>query len=451
MKLIKNTINKILLSKGDRTKKLVKNSGVMALSTFLNTLTRVGLIAILARIYTKDQFGIWVAITSATAVMGTSDFGIGNALRNKLAELHAKNKNEDARKYFLSVIYFFIIFTVAISIILFLFRNQIPYGLVFKTNNLLLKSQGTSILIAVTIIFLLSIPIGIGATMYFAYQEAAWVGFFNVVDGVSGLIIIGICAYCGQSIVTTSILFFIETLVVNSISTVYFMYRRKWGLGGFSLRLMFRRVWSLLALSFTFAVLQIAGAFIYNSVTLIATSTVSLADAAQLNLVQKLYTVGVTIYLSFYNPLWAGYADAIHKKEWLWIKKTLTKTIQITSGLFISSIIIFAFFGNFFLKLLAGNSYVSQNKLFISMGLWALFYSLYSMGVAFLSALGKIKVVTVFTGCLALFFFYSASHLSSKWGILGISCLSMAIYCSLTLITYWQSFYLTNKLKKQMA
>jgi len=449
MKFISNIINKKLLNKGDRTNNLLKSSGVMAVSTFINTLTRVGLISMLARIYTKDQFGVWVAITSATAVMGTSDFGIGNALRNKLAGLHAKNDNEEARNYFLSVIYFFIIFAIIISVVIFLFRDQIPYGSVFKTDNLVLKSQGTYILIAVSIIFLFSIPTGIGATMYFAYQEAKWVGLFSIIDGVSGLIVIGAFAFCGQSIVTTSIFFFVETLIVNSISTIYFMRRRKWTFKGFKIKFMFTRVWSLLALSFTFAVLQIAGTFIYNSVTLIATSHVSLADAAQLNLVQKLYTVGISIYLSFYNPLWAGYADAIHKKEWQWIKKTMVKTLQITSGLFISSIIIFTFFGNFFLKILAGNSYVSQKALFISMGSWALFYSLYSMGVAFLSALGKIKVITFFTGICALFFLYMASYLSGKWGILGISGLSAAIYGILSVITYCQSFYLTNKLKAE--
>ena len=436
---------------GERTKKLLLGSGVMALSTFISTITRVGMISLLARIYTKDQFGIWVAITSATAVMSTSDFGIGNALRNKLAALQVMGPDgdEDARSYFFSVVYFFLAVAAVLSVVLLAFRHQIPYEEVFKTKNLFLQSQGVNILIAVEIIFLVGIPMGIGATMFFAYQEATIVAIFTIANGAIGLLVVGVLAWVGQSIVVTAVSFFVINLLINIVATSYFLFRRKWGPFNLKVRSMFSRVWSLLALSFTFAILQISGAFIYNSVTLVATANISLSDAAQLNLVQKLYTVVVALYLSFYNPLWAGYADAIHKNEWLWVKKTLTKTIQITSALFGISMLIFTFYGNFFLKILAGNSYVSEKRLFLSMGLWALVYSLYSMGVAFLSALGKIKLITALTSLFAILFLYGAVLVSKKWGIFGISYMSVLMYLILAIATYSQSFIITNKFLKK--
>ena len=142
-------------------------------SNLLNTLARVGIIALLARIYARDEFGIWVAITSATAILATSDFGMGNALRNKLAALAVRGKtgNDEAREYFLSVFYFFLIAALVLSAGLLIVSRFIPLQMLFKTSDVALQRAGADILIAVQVIFLIGIPLGIGPTMFFAYQE----------------------------------------------------------------------------------------------------------------------------------------------------------------------------------------------------------------------------------------------------------------------------------------
>ncbi|MCX2494153.1 hypothetical protein OQX63_11765 [Pedobacter sp. PF22-3] len=439
----KNLINKF----GDRTKSVIYGSGLMVLSTFVNTLTRVGLIAILARIYTKDEFGIWVAITSATAVMATSDFGIGNALRNKLAELRPKGAygDEEGRSFFFSVLYFFIIIACLISIILFLFKDQIGYSSVFNTSNTSLKNQGVNILLGVQTIFLFGIPFGIGASMFFAYQESFWVAIQNILNGILSLIIVSLLAFFDADITITALTFFIITFLINCVGTLVFIKKRKWGMMSFKFLEILRKVKKLLFLSLTFAILQISGAFIYNATTLIATANLSLSNGAELNLVQKLYTFIITVFLSFYNPVWAGYADAINRLDWLWCRKTLNRTLQLTSLLFLTAIFIFAYKGNFFLQVLAGKSYVSNIWLFISLGLWAMFYALYSMGVAFLSATGKVLTITIATGVFALSYVHLGNILSLKYGLNGIAILSAAAFFILTLITYLQSFLIIRK------
>ena len=439
----KNLINRF----GDRTKSVIYGSGLMVLSTFVNTLTRVGLIAILARIYTKDEFGIWVAITSATAVMATSDFGIGNALRNKLAELRPKgiSGNEEGRSFFFSVLYFFIILACLISILLFLFKDQIGYSSVFNTSDLSLKSQGVNILLGVQTIFLFGIPFGIGASMFFAYQESFWVAIQNIANGLLSLIVISSLAFFDADITVTAIAFFLITFLINCFGTLIFIRQRKWKFINFKFLEILKKVKKLLFLSFTFAILQISGAFIYNATTLIATANLSLSNGAELNLVQKLYTFIISVYLSFYNPIWAGYADAINRQDWLWCKKILLKTLQFTSLLFIVAILIFAYKGNFFLQVLAGKSYISNIWLFVSLGLWAMFYALYSMGVAFLSATGKVLTITIATGIFALSYIHLGNVLSVKYGLNGIAILSAAAFFILTIITYLQSFLLIRK------
>lgn len=453
MQLLKK-ISKRLLGDGERTKGVLSGSMVMVISSFVGTLTRVGLIAILARIYSKEQFGIWVTITSATAIMATSDFGIGNALRNKLSQLRVKGdpkSDDEAREYFLSVIYFFLFIALAISLFLIFFHDHIPYYKVFKTDNAALKQEGVNILLAVQVIFLLSIPLGIGSSMFFAYMEATWVATFNILNGIATLVAIGILASMGKSITVASVLFFLFSLIISIAGTLYFLHRRKWKFFQIRVKMILPRVWGLLALSFKFAILQFASVFMYNATTLVVTAKISLTDGAELNLVQKLYTFIIAIYLSLYNPLWAGYSDAIYRNDWDWSKKTLKRTILATTILFVTALFVFSFSGNFFLNLLAGKGYVSQSVLFILMGFWALFYCLYSMGVAFISATGKINLITALTASGAMFFVSIALFFSEKWGIVGISIWSALSFFLLGCAANYHAFFIIRKAKNKLV
>ena len=71
--------------KGSRSKKVMKGSFSMLLSSFIGNITRLGTVIILSRFYSKEEFGIWATITSTAAVIAYGDFGIIK---------HANSKNE---------------------------------------------------------------------------------------------------------------------------------------------------------------------------------------------------------------------------------------------------------------------------------------------------------------------------------------------------------------------
>ena len=94
----------IIGRRSERFRALFFGSLAMVSSTIINSLTRVAIVAILARYYSKEEFGMWTAITAITAITVTGDFGITNALRNKLSYLSARGKSADsvAHEYYLS-------------------------------------------------------------------------------------------------------------------------------------------------------------------------------------------------------------------------------------------------------------------------------------------------------------------------------------------------------------
>lgn len=436
----------LIKGSGDRTKNLILGSGMMAISNLVIIVTRIGLISLLTRIYTKDEFGLWVSITAITAVMTSSDFGIGYALRNKLVECRVKeNGDNKAREYFLSVIYFFLTIAIIISFLLFFFRNHIPYDHLFKTNNLSLKTQGRTILLGIQTLLLLSIPVGIGSTMFFAYQENKIAASFNLAISILGSLSIVITTLLHQSIAVTTVLYFLTNLICVTASTLYFIYRRKWNIFHINIKLIIPQIWILLSQGAFFTIMQISSGFLFNSLTLISTSQISLSAASEMNLVQKLYALGISIFLSFYNPLWAGFADAVNRNDWNWCKTTILRAFYVTSPIVILAIFVLTFYGNYFLKALAGTNYEGHKLLLLFMGAWTLFYLLYIIPNAFLTAAGKTRMSTLLSALCAIFIFQTASYFAQKYGNIGITVISALMFFLLALAAYIQSFYLIRR------
>ena len=439
-----------LSQRSGRSKKILLGSGMLMASTLLTTLARVGMIALLARIYVRDEFGVWLAITSATAILATSDFGIGNALRNKLAALAARGKtcDDEAREYFLSVFYFFLVATLILSAGLLIVSRFIPLQVLFKTSDAVLQRAGADILIAVQVIFLIGIPLGIGPVMFFAYQETAWSAVSSLAYGLVGVVMVCGLALAGQSIGSTAIWYFLAGLLVNTASTAIFLHRRSWNPLRVTPRLILPRVWSLLSLSLRFAIVQISGAFIYNVATLVTCATISVAEAAEYNLVQKLYGFALGLYLSVYNPLWVGYADAVQRGDWNWCQKILRRTLALTAAVFTGMTIVFTFFGNFFLQVFAGKGYVSQPALFTLLGLWAIFYILWGCVMAFLTAVEDINIMMVLTLICAIIFMPISGILGQRFGVLGIAVSSVLVFAPLAVLGYVQSFWIVRRTRQ---
>lgn len=399
-------------------------------SNLLNTFARVGMVAILARIYAREEFGVWVVITSTTAILATSDFGIGNALRNKLAALATRGEsgNNEAREYFLSAFYFFLIAALVLSVGLLIFRRFIPFQLLFKTSDVALQRVGADILITVQIIFLVGIPLGIGPVMFFAYQESTWNAMFTLANGLIGTAMVCGLALMGKSIASTAIWYFLTGLLVTTVGTAGFLRRRRWNPLRVTVRLILPRVWSLISVSLRFAFLQVSTVFIVNMSTIAASATIGSGTAAEYNLVQKLFVVVITLFHSFLNPLWAGYNDASNRGDWAWCRRTFNKTIFITITLFSASVIVFTIWGNWFLKLFAGPAYISFPLLFVLVGVWSMNFTLWSVSSTFLFALGRINFMCILLALLAVVGISLQGSLGVRYGIIGIAIVPAVLF-----------------------
>ena len=195
----------------EQNKNLLKGMCSVLGATGLDAICRLIVVMILVRYYSKEAFGVWAAITSVAAIVVTGDFGIINALRNKISLLLVEEKGEsiNSQKYFYSVFYFFLLLAVVLTILLLCLFPYIPLEVLFKTNNLELQAIGVQILIMVQIIFIFTIPLTIGNSLYFTFQESHFSALFTSLQAIFTVLIIYILSLCHVSIVFISMAYFV--------------------------------------------------------------------------------------------------------------------------------------------------------------------------------------------------------------------------------------------------
>src|SRR3954452_14962188 len=99
----------------ERSKKIAINIVLSFLVKGLNIIIGLLLIPLCIDYVSPVQYGIWLTLSSIIGWMDFFDIGLGNGLRNKLAQLLASNETSEAKKYVSSTY----ASLVTISIILF--------------------------------------------------------------------------------------------------------------------------------------------------------------------------------------------------------------------------------------------------------------------------------------------------------------------------------------------
>lgn len=432
---------------GARTKNVIRGSFTMLLSSLIGNLTRVGTVMILSRSYSKEEFGIWATVTSTAAVIAYGDFGIINALRNKLSQLIVQGEEVmiDAKKYFFSSLIFFMFLSLLLSLIILIISKFISFDMLFKTENQHLKEQGVLIILWVQFLFFLNIPLSMGVASFFSFHESKYSALFSTMQALISFIIVVIFTLFKFSIVAISIGYFVSSTLISGVGTLYFIKRRKWYSYNFIFKEFYCQIKELITTGIKFMGFQLSNSFLQNAGTILASSFLGLSIAAEFNMVQKIYAFFTGIYQSIFNPIWGGYAEAAARKDWKWCRETLSNSLLISIIVFTLTIITLYFFGNYFLLFFAGKGYVATPVLFLLVGLTSLFFILFSTSTIFQNATNRMNYLLIATITSCFIIFPLSKFFMTKFNINGLAISTAIIWFTLTCFFTFQSYAIINK------
>ena len=322
MKLLNNFVNFLKIS-NNRTKNISKH--ILLSFIVKGGAMTIGLILVPLSIsyLGPEKYGLWLALFSFIGWFSFFDFGIGNGLRNKLAESIANEDNVLSRSL-VSTAYFSISALVLFLLLLFFILNRfIPWESVFNYSG---DENIVNVVVVVFTMFSINLVLKIVDTIYLADQKPSVPGFFHLL----GQIIILITIYLTLKFDDQS-LFFYGAVVVGSqlfvlmIASVIAFSSRYSHIKPSISSFKFEHVKDIMSLGSRFLIIQINAIIIFSTDNFIINYYLGADQVTVFNIVVKYFAIiTMGVYIIF-TPYWSAFTEAISKAESNWVKHSFKR------------------------------------------------------------------------------------------------------------------------------
>ena len=373
----------------DRTKNYFRQVKGSVLFKGLAVAASFFAVPLMIRYLGQEQYGVWSTLLSIMSWVVFFDLGIGNGLRNKLAESLAKNQPAEAAGY-ISSGYTWI---GAISFILFVLVATasflIPWQSVFNTKIVSDTVLRNTVLIAAFFVFL-NFWLGLINQVLNAVQKTSTVVLGQFISNALGLLIVFVLT----KITDASLLYLVTgygiSIVAASIFLSVWFYKSRVELVP---KLSFERkhIHPLLAVGMQFFVIQLAVLVIFTTDKMLITQLFGPLYVTQYDVVFKLFSVITLLHGLMTAPLWSAYTDAYHRSDLNWIKQTLHKQLWVFMGIVLATVM-FGFLAKSIIKLWVGSDVDISSSLVFSMGIFVVISAWNNIFAFLLNGVQKIKL-----------------------------------------------------------
>jgi O-antigen/teichoic acid export membrane protein len=383
---------KSFITKGhERSVKTKKNIFSSILIKCVSIIISFLLIPLALNYLNPVKFGIWLTITSVIGWFAFFDIGIGNGLRNKLAEALAKNDKELARTY-ISTSY--AVLSIIIGIVYLLFILVFPYinwSVILNTPPEM-SQEITRLIFIVFSFFSLQFIIKLISMILKADQRSAISGGINTLASLLSLIIVFILTKTTKgSLLWLSVGISAANIIAPLIASVWFFSKDYKHLVPSFKYIKLKCAKDLMGIGFLFFIMQFAALIVFSTDSFIIDQLYGPEEVTPYNIAFKYFSIITMGFAIITTPFWTAYTDAFHKHDIAWIKR-ITKKLAVLWIALVFVVIGMIIFSGYFYKIWVGEKVHIPLLLSVSMGLWVLISTWTSIFGNFLSGVGKIRL-----------------------------------------------------------
>lgn len=404
-------------------------------------------VPLMIRYLGQEQFGVWSTILSVMSWIVFFDLGIGNGLRNKIAEALAKNDFAEASRYISSGYSLIGFISLFLFVVMAIANSFIPWQKVFNTTIVTEDMLRYSVLISAFFIFL-NFWLSLINQILNAVQKTSAIVFGQFISNALALAFaFALMKLTDASLLYLAVAYGISLISTNSLLSLWFYRKRRDLIPKLSLDT--RHIRPLLSLGLQFFVIQVAVLVIFTTDKILITQLFGPQYVTQYDVVFKLFGTITIVYSLITAPLWSSYTDAYHRGDFAWIKGILRKQFVIF-GLIVLAAMVMVAMAKPIIALWIGDDLEVSMPLIISMGAFILVSTWNNIFSYFVNGIGEIKL-QLFSSAIAMLLNIPLAIFFTKYLGFGIDGIVLATCVSLSLFAVLGPFQVYAILKNKVS
>lgn len=316
----KGNLRTILLKKNILGSFLLRGSG------YLISYVRVPLVLDYINV---SEYGIWITLSSLIGWFAILDIGLGNGLRNKLAESLAINDLKSAKMYVSTTYAAILIIIGAVYLIFLAIAPWIDWTSIFNAPATLATEVYGVTLITFTA-FALQFILNLILTVLTADQRPTLGSAIGTAGSVLFLVVIIILKQTTPgSLIYLGLVSGGSTLLALLAASVYFYRGRYKSIRPAISAVNFKHFRDLAGVGIQFFLIQIVAIIMFSTDNMIITQVQGPEEVTPYILARKYMEIVPAVMSMIMFPLWSAYTEAYVTKDYVWIKKTINILIKI--------------------------------------------------------------------------------------------------------------------------
>lgn len=385
---IKEKLNNYFSKGHERTLKAKKNIAISFLLKGCSIVIGLILVPMTINYVNPTQYGVWLTLSSIISWFSFFDIGLGNGLKNKLAETNALEQHNKSVAYVSTIYAILTIISASIFIIFVVVNNFINWPKILNTpgdnlNQLALIVFGC---------FCLQFIVQIINTVLTAFHAPSKVSLINLIGQVVIVIVIYILTTNTKGSLLNLVIVLAGVPILIQFLAGLWYYNTDYKIVAPSFKAInFGYMKDLLRTGSIFFIVQIGALILFQTDNIIITQLFGPEQVTVFNISYKLFsivTMGFTIILT---PFWSAYTDAYVKNDFAWMRNSLNKTIRIWFVLSIVSIAMF-FVSPYLYSLWLHGSVKVPASISLAMAFYTIGFNWITLNCYLLNGIGRIRV-----------------------------------------------------------
>jgi O-antigen/teichoic acid export membrane protein len=279
----------------------------------------------------REQYGIWMAISSFFVIMGFTDLGIGNGLLNAVAEASGQDDQAKVRTYVSNAFIFLTAIGSACMLIAFAAYGFIPLHKLFNVSSPDAMGACDQAVLAFALVFSFGLPLMVVQRLLEGRQEGYIVQLFQIMGSILSLLLIYIFIRLHLGLPWLVLGYQGGMAAAVLVNCCYqFWWRIPWARPSVQLfdAVTARR---LVKTGMIFFALNILGALGMQTDALVIANVLKPETVTSFAVVQRLSQIAF-IYWASFQALWPAYSEAIARNDLDWVRRTISRTTMLSVG-----------------------------------------------------------------------------------------------------------------------